>query len=58
MKGRAMDMDVFFRDQNIERYRRLASAGITEAERKTLLGVLAKVEDMCIERQKANTKRV
>jgi hypothetical protein len=36
-----MDMDRFFNDQNLERLRSLASIATTEAERKTLLGLLA-----------------
>jgi hypothetical protein len=34
-------MDRFFNDQNLERLRSLASIATTEAERKTLLGLLA-----------------
>jgi hypothetical protein len=40
-KRAAMDMDRFFNDQHIDRYRRLASAATTEAERKVLLDLLA-----------------
>jgi hypothetical protein len=36
-----MDMDRLVNDQNIERYRRLASAATTAAERKILLDLLA-----------------
>jgi hypothetical protein len=34
-------MDRFFNDQNLERLRSLGSIATTEAERKTLLGLLA-----------------
>ncbi len=34
-------MDRFFNQQNIDRYRQLASASTSEAERKSLLTILA-----------------
>jgi hypothetical protein len=36
-----MDIDRFFNDQNLKRFRSLASIATTEAERKILLGLLA-----------------
>ena len=50
-----MDMDRFVSDRNILRYRRLACAAITGAERKRLLGLLVEEEDKYIELQKART---
>jgi hypothetical protein len=48
----AMDLDWFVSDQNIARYRRLASAGTTEVERIELLEMLAEEEAKFIEMQK------
>lgn len=46
-------MDRFVNDQNLERYRKLASASTGEGERKILLGLLADEEAKFIELQKA-----
>jgi hypothetical protein len=46
-------MDRFVNDENLERFRRLASAATSEAERKTLLGLLAEERAKFIEVQKA-----
>jgi hypothetical protein len=54
-KRGAMDMDRFVNDQNIERYRKLASASTNEAERKILLGLLAEENTKFKELQKART---
>ena len=43
-----MDLDRFVNDQNIERYRRLAEAAATEAERKIMLELLAEEEAKAI----------
>ena len=40
-----MDLDNFVIHQNIQRYRRLATAANTETDRKMLLGLLAEEED-------------
>jgi hypothetical protein len=48
-------MERFVNDQNIERYRRLACATITEAERKILLGLLADEKDKFNELQRSRT---
>jgi hypothetical protein len=40
-KGGAMDMDRVFSDQNIEKYRKLASGTLTTPERRKLLVMLA-----------------
>jgi hypothetical protein len=50
-----MDMDRFVNDQNIERYRKLASASTSDAERKMLFGLLAEEKATFIELQKART---
>jgi hypothetical protein len=44
-KGNAVDMDRFFSDRNIERYRRLACAATIGTERTRLLGLMAEEED-------------
>jgi hypothetical protein len=36
-----MEMDVFLRESNIRRYRRLLDSSITSAERRTIIGLLA-----------------
>ena len=46
-------MDRFVNEQNIERYRKLASRDITAAERTRLLGLLADEKAKFIELQKA-----
>ena len=46
-------MDRFISEQNIARYRKLASSATTEAERKRLLELLAEEEAKSIEMQKA-----
>ncbi len=50
-----MGQDRFISDQTIERYRRLACAAISGAERKRLLGLLADEEDNYIDLQKIRT---
>ena len=52
---RAMNMDRFVNEQNLERLRRLASATITVAERKILLVLLAEEEAKFIALNKART---
>jgi hypothetical protein len=54
-KKEAMDMDGFVNDQNIERFKKLANAATTDAERKTLFGLLAKEQVKFIELQKIRT---
>jgi hypothetical protein len=56
-KGEAVDMDRFINDENLERFRRLASATTSETERKILLGLLAQEEAKFIELQKARNGR-
>jgi hypothetical protein len=50
-----MDTERFVNDQNLERFKKLASAATTEAERKTLFGLLAKEQVKFIELQKIRT---
>ena len=50
-------MDRFINDENLERFRRLASATTSETERKILLGLLAQEEAKFIELQKARIAR-
>ena len=52
-----MDMNRFFSDRSIERYRRLACAASTGAERIRLLGLLAEEEDKYLELEKAEELR-
>jgi hypothetical protein len=52
-----MGKDRLASDQSIERYRRLACAAISRAERERLLGLLAKEEDSSIDLQKTRTPR-
>jgi hypothetical protein len=52
-KGSAMDMDRFFSDRTIERYRRLACAATTAIERTKLLGLMAEEEDRHLELENA-----
>lgn len=47
-RGAVVDLDRFVNDQNIERYRRLAEAAATEAERKIMLELLAEEEAKAI----------
>ncbi len=51
-------MDRFINDKNLDRLRRLASVVTSEAERKTLLGLLAKEKATFVELQKAGSARV
>jgi hypothetical protein len=46
-------MDRFVNDQNIERFRKLASASTSETDRKILLGLLAEENAKFIDLQKA-----
>lgn len=48
-----MDMDRFVSEQNIARYRRLASGSITESERRKLLELLAEEEAKFIQSLRA-----
>ena len=50
-----MDIDRFVNDQNIVRFKRLASAATTEAERRTLLSLLAAEQVKFIELQRIRT---
>jgi hypothetical protein len=50
-------MDRFINDENLERFRRLASATTSETERKILLGLLAQEEVKFIELQRARSAR-
>jgi hypothetical protein len=50
-----MDIERFVNDRNIERFKKLASAATTAAERKTLLGLLADEQAKFIELQKLTT---
>jgi hypothetical protein len=50
-----MDMDRFVNDQNIERFKKLASATTTQAERKMLLGLLAEEQVKSVKLEKART---
>jgi hypothetical protein len=52
-KEGAMDMDRFVNDQNIERFRKLASASTNETDRRILLGLLAEENAKFIDLQKA-----
>jgi hypothetical protein len=52
---KAMDIDRFVNDQNIVRFKRLASAATTEAERRTLLSLLAAEQVKFIELQRIRT---
>jgi hypothetical protein len=52
-----MDMNRFFSDRNIERYRRLACAATTGIERIRLLGLMAEEEDKYLELEKAEGLR-
>jgi hypothetical protein len=49
----AMDMDRFVNELNLERFRRLASAALTAAERKILFVLLAEEEAKFIALNKA-----
>jgi hypothetical protein len=48
-----MDMDRFVNDQNIERFRKLASASTNETDRRILLGLLAEENAKFIDLQTA-----
>jgi hypothetical protein len=48
----AMDMDRFITEQNMERYRRLASTATTDADKILLLVLLAEEEAKFIKQQK------
>jgi hypothetical protein len=50
-----MDVTKFVNDQNLERFRRLASAATVEAERRILLDLLAEEQIKFVELQKART---
>jgi hypothetical protein len=46
MEGR-LNLDRFINDRNVERYRKLACAATTSAERKALLSLLAEEKVKC-----------
>jgi len=50
-------MDRFYDEQNMARYRKLASEAVTEAERTRLLGLLGREMDKFTELHKARTPR-
>ena len=52
-----MDMDRFVNEENLERFRRLASVSTTEPERKILFGLLADEQAKFFELQKSRTVR-
>jgi hypothetical protein len=52
-----MDMDRFFINRNIERYRRLACAATTDIERTRLLNLMAQEEDNYSALEKAEGSR-
>ncbi len=51
-----MDLDRFVNQQNLERFRRLASEATTEAERSKLLALLADEEAKSIELRKVQAQ--
>ena len=51
-----MDMDRFVTEQNIARYRELASGTLSESERRTLLQLLAEEEAKCRDVWKAGIR--
>jgi hypothetical protein len=42
-----LDLERFISDRNVQRYRKLACAATTEAERGKLLGLLAEAKGRC-----------
>jgi hypothetical protein len=45
-----LDLERFISDRNVQRYRKLACAATTEAEREKLVGLLAEETDRCFGR--------
>jgi hypothetical protein len=46
-----LDLERFISDRNVQRYRKLACAATTEAEREKLLGLLAEEKDRCFKQK-------
>ncbi len=57
MEGR-LNLDRFINDRNVERYRKLACAATTSAEREALFSLLTEEKTECFGPENRNNKRV